>query len=299
MKKRLMAAVAVATASLIALGGCTAGSSSSAKADNGDKKDISMVVVQGWAEDAAVSEIWKQVLDKRGYDVQFKSLAVGPTYASLAKGELDINMDAWLPTSQAAYWKKYGKHLDDLGAWYKYAPETIAVNKSAPIDSLSELAANADKFDNEIIGIEAGTGEMQVVQDDLVPAYGLQKMKVVTSSSTAMLAALKKAVTEHKNIVVTLWRPHWAYAAFPIKDLKDPKHAWGKANHIDTVVRKGFTSDYPTLTKWLKNFRFPPKLLSDLENKMFNSGAKPDQYPAIVKKWLAAHPSFTKSLTQG
>lgn len=140
---------------------------------------------------------------------------------------------------------------------------------------------------------------MARVEDHVVPDYGLQKMEIVTSSSPAMLAQLKKAIREHKNIAVTLWRPHWAYSALPLKDLKDPKGGMGKANEIDTVVRKGFDKDYPTLTKWLKNFTFPPELLSDLENQLFNvdGGADEKEYPAITKKWLSKHEDFKKSLT--
>ena len=33
-----------------------------------------------------------------------------------------------------------------------------------------------------------------------------------------------------EDIVVTLWRPHWAYTAFPIKDLEDPQ---GKLGDFD------------------------------------------------------------------
>lgn len=304
MTKRPLKAVAVVAASLLALAGCSsAGPAASGGQENGpangDKKALNMVVIEGWAENVAVANVWKQVLKQKGYDITFKTAAVGPTYAGMASGDLDLNFDAWLPYGQKNYWDKYGKDLINLGPWYTDAPLTIAVNEDAPIDSLTELADHADAFDNRIVGIEAGTGEMGRVADHVVPDYGLEKMDVVTSSSPAMLAQLKKAVKEHKNIVVTLWKPHWAYAALPIKDLRDPKGSMGKANEIDTVVRKGFDKDYPTLTTWLKHFTFPPDLLADLENELFNvgGGAEEDEYPAIVKKWLAEHKDFERSLT--
>lgn len=300
MTKRPLKVAAVIAASLIALSGCSATASSGSDGPaNGDKKDLNMVVIQGWAENVAAANVWKIVLEKKGYDVTFKTAAVGPTYAGMADGDLDLNFDAWLPYGQKEYWDKYGKDLINLGPWYKDAPLTIAVNKDAPIDSLEELAANADLFDNKIIGIEAGTGEMGRVENHVVPDYGLKNMEIVTSSSPAMLAQLKKAMKEHKNIAVTLWRPHWAYSAYPIKDLKDPHGSMGKANEIDTVVRKGFDTDYPTLTKWLKKFSFNPELLADLENELFNVGGGADEkeYPAITAKWLAKHTDFEKSLT--
>ncbi|MDK6646294.1 glycine betaine ABC transporter substrate-binding protein, partial [Actinotignum timonense] len=79
-------------------------------------------------------------------------------FTGLAEGDFDLLMDGWLPTTHKDYAEKYGDQIQDFGAWYDNAKLTIAVNKDAPIDSLDELAANADKFNNEIIGIDAGAG---------------------------------------------------------------------------------------------------------------------------------------------
>lgn len=302
MKNRLLTTIAMGAAALFALTACSAGEPANAGSangsDNGDRKNLKIAVFSGWAEGEAASYLWQQVLDDKGYDVTLESATAGPVFTGVSQGDYDVTFDVWLPNTHKSYWKKYGDKLDDLGAWYKNAPLTVAVNKDAPIDSLADLAKNADKFDNKIVGIEPGAGLTGVVKNSVIPAYGLGKMDFQTSSTAAMLAALKKATKEHKNIVVTLWKPHWAYNAFPIKDLKDPKGALGKPDHIDTVARLGFEHDYPQLTKWLKNFSFDDKLLADLENKMFNSGADASDYPGIVKDWMANHKQFVDGLTK-
>ncbi|MCX7522804.1 glycine betaine ABC transporter substrate-binding protein [Microbacterium sp. STN6] len=302
MKKRLLTTIAVGAATVLALGACSAGDSGSGSGSdgpsNGDKKDLKIAVFSGWAEGEAASYLWQQVLEEKGYDVSLESATAGPVFTGVSQGDYDVTFDVWLPNTHKKYWAKYGDKLDDLGAWYKNAPLTVAVNKDAPIDSLADLAANADKFDNKIIGIEPGAGLTSVMNDSVIPQYGLDKMEFQTSSTAAMLAALKKATKEGSNIVVTLWKPHWAYSAFPIKDLKDPKGALGKPDHVDTVARTGFEDDYPTLTSWLKNFSFSDELLADLENKMFNSGADESDYPGIVKDWMADHKDFVDSLTK-
>jgi len=299
MKKRALMTVAAAAVTLLSLTACSgSGSGSSSDGpDNGDKADVTIGVFSGWAEGEASSYVWKQVLEDKGYDVDLETATAGPLFTALSKGQYDATFDVWLPNTHKAYWEKYGDKLEDLGSWYQNAPLTIAVNKDAPIDSLSQLASHAKDFDNTIVGIEPGAGETGVVKDSVIPAYGLDKMNFETSSTAAMLSELKRATKDGDNIVVTLWEPHWAYDAFPLKNLKDPKGALGKPDHIDVVGRDGFTKDYPTLSKWLKNFKFDGKLLANLENKMFNSGADESQYPSIVKKWLAAHPDFEKSLT--
>jgi glycine betaine/proline transport system substrate-binding protein len=298
MKKRLLTSIAVGAATVLALTGCSAGGSGGDGPDNGDKADLTINVFSGWAEDVAVSNVWKEVLEKKGYNVTLETTTAGPGFTGLSKGDYDVNFDAWLPNTHKAYWEKYGDKLDNLGPWYEKAPLTLAVNKDAPIDSIADLAANADKFDNKIVGIEPGAGETGVVKDSVIPAYGLEKMDFITSSTAAMLAELKKDIKNGDNVVVTLWKPHWAYNEFPLKDLKDPKGALGKPDSINTMVRKGFKDDYPTLTKWFSNFSFPDKELFDLENKLFNSGADESEYPQIVQDWLADHKDFAKSLTK-
>jgi glycine betaine/proline transport system substrate-binding protein len=300
MKKRLLTTIAAGAITALALAGCSSGGSGDSGnggSDSGDKKDLKIAVFSGWAEGEATSYLWQQVLEDKGYDVDLESATAGPVFTGVSQGDYDVTFDVWLPSTHKKYWEKYGDKLEDIGSWYKNAPLTIAVNKDAPIDSLADLAANADKFDNKIVGIEPGAGETGVVKDSVIPTYGLDKMDFQTSSTAAMLAALKKATKDGTNIAVTLWKPHWAYNAFPIKDLKDPQGALGKPDHIDVVGRTGFKKDYPQLTKWFGNFSFPDEKLADLENKMFNSGADESDYPEIVKKWMKSNSDFVDGLT--
>lgn len=298
MKKRFMAAVAVGAVALLGLTACAQGEGSSDTLENGDKKDITIGVFNGWPEGEAASYVWKSVLEEKGYNVSLKYAEAGPVFAAVSKGDYDLALDAWLPTTHASYMKQYGEKLVDLGAWNSEAKLTMAVNEDAPIDSLDQLAANADKFDNKIIGIEPGAGLTEAVQTKTIPEYGLDKMKFITSSTPAMLAELTKATKAKKNIVVTLWKPQWAYDAFPIKDLKDPKETLGTAESIHSIADLDFEKDYPTLTKWMKNFKFPSDRLFSLENVMYNGTGDVKDYTPIVQKWLDENKDFADGLTK-
>jgi glycine betaine/proline transport system substrate-binding protein len=72
-----------------------------------------------------------------------------------------------------------------------------------------------DEVGHKIIGIEPGAGLTMATQR-MIKDYGLSDWTLQTSTTAAMLAALKKAVDAKKPIVVTLWRPHWAYSAYPL-----------------------------------------------------------------------------------
>ena len=79
------------------------------------------------------------------------------------------------------------------------------MNADAPIDSLEELAANADLFDNRIVGIEPGAGLTEATEQTRSRSYGLEGMDFLTSSTPAMLTELKAATDAGENIAVTLW----------------------------------------------------------------------------------------------
>jgi glycine betaine/proline transport system substrate-binding protein len=110
-----------------------------------------------------------------------------------------------------------------------------------------------------------------------------------------MLAELEKSLNAHQSIAVTLWHPHWAYAKFPLKDLEDPKGLMGKAEHLDILGKKGFSTTYPQVATWMKNFKLPPENLQSLEDLILNKYKNdPDK---AVNEWLSD--SANKSLVDG
>ncbi|WP_242911070.1 glycine betaine ABC transporter substrate-binding protein [Actinomadura terrae] len=270
-----------------------------AACDSGDKKDdkkVTIGVVSGWAEGEAATALWKRLLTDKGYKADVKTLDTGPLYTGMAKGDVDLFIDSWLPGTHEDYWKQYGKKLEKLGVWYDKAPLTIAVPNYSPLKSLDDLKGKGGQYGGKIVGIEKSSGLYRVSQEKMLPAYGLKdEYKVTTSSTAAMLTELKKATDAKKDIIVTLWRPHWAYSKFPVRDLTDPKGAMGQPDGINTVARKDFSDDKPEVAGWLKKFRMDDKQLGSLEDLIENKyKGQPDQ---AVTEWLKANPSFAQSMT--
>ncbi|WP_026851748.1 glycine betaine ABC transporter substrate-binding protein [Glaciibacter superstes] len=298
MKKRLMTGLAIGAIAALGLTACASGSGESSDGPkNGDKKDLTVAVFNGWPEGEAASYLWKSVLEEKGYNVELEYADAGPVFAGLSTGDYDVAFDGWLPTTHQTYMEKYGDDLVDLGAWNDEASLTIAVNEDAPIDSLEELAANADKFDNRLVGIEPGAGLTEATENAVIPGYGLDKMEFLTSSTPAMLSELKAATDAGENIAVTLWRPHWAYDEFPLKDLEDPKGTLGTAESIHSIGSSAFEKDFPGLTKWVEAFKLDSDLLYSLENAMFNGNEDTKDYTPIVEKWITENQDYVDGLT--
>ena len=237
----------------------------------------------------------KVALEEQGYNVKLQDAEVGVIFTGLAEGDFDLLMDGWLPTTHKDYAEKYGDQIQDFGAWYDNAKLTIAVNKDAPIDSLDELAANADKFNNEIIGIDAGAGLTRVTKNQVIPQYGLEDMNFKISSTATMLGALKGAMQSGDDIVVTLWSPHWAYDAFDIKDLKDPKGALGGAEKAHSFGRGDFSKDYPEVADMLKHLKVSDEELYSLENYVLNK-KEGKNLVQDTRDWMEKNPDFAKRL---
>jgi glycine betaine/proline transport system substrate-binding protein len=290
---------ALATTALgltVALAACSSGDPADGdRLENGDLSTVSIGVHSGWDEGIAVSALFSSMLEDEGYTVESQEADPGVVYTGLTGGDFDVNFDMWLPSTHADYLEQYGEEMEQLGVWYDEAKLTIAVNEDAPITSLDELAEHADEFDNRIVGIESGAGLTRITQDEAIPAYGLEGMEFVVSSTPAMLAELKGATDAGENIAVTLWRPHWAYDEYPVRDLEDPEGAMGEAEEIHTVGRLGFSEDYPTLTKLIESFTLTDEQLFSLENLMFNEDGGGDP-TGSAEAWLEENPDFVSDL---
>jgi len=297
MKKRTIAAsVALGTSAVLALAACSPPGSSSASEtlENGDQSVVDMAVFNGWDEGIAASWLWKTVLEEQGYTVNLTMADVAPVYQGLTTDDYDVVLDTWLPVTHKEYIDEYGDDLTDLGAWNDGAKLAIAVNADAPIDSIDELNENADLFGGTIVGIEPAAGLTSAVENATIPDYDITDLTLQTSSTAAMLTELKSATDAGENIAVTLWSPHWAYDAFPIKD---PKGTLGDAEGIHSFGGKSFTADYPQLTEWLEGFEMDNDRLSSLENAMFNSGVDGSDYTDAVSTWIDENQDYVDGLT--
>lgn len=258
MRKILNLTLAVAI--MVAVASCGGGQKE-------EKKEV-FIPYPNWSEGIAMTHLAKAYLDQKGYDVDIKPIEPGPIYASLSKGDADVFLDAWLPHTHAEYWDRFGDKIDHIGTAFPGGTTGLVVPSSNPLNSIEELNEHADKFDNEIIGIGSGAG---IHKNTLkaIEEYDLD-FKQVTSSGTAMVAALEKGINDEGWVVVTGWKPHFKWARYDIKYLEDPKGVY-PADEMRILARKGFTEDFPTLAKFFDNFKFEEEKLYELMDDVSNA----------------------------
>jgi glycine betaine/proline transport system substrate-binding protein len=293
--KRITSVIAMSAVAALALGGCAAADESTDTASS-QSKDITIAVFNGWDEGIAASELWKAVLEEKGYTVELEYADVVPVFAGLASNDYDLTLDVWEPNTHKEYLDEFGDDVVDLGAWNEESKLTIAVNEDSPITSLADLADNADAFGNKIIGIEPGSGLSAITTNEVIPAYGLEGMEYITSSTAAMLTELTAATDAGENIVVTLWEPHWAYGAFPIRNLEDPEGILSSVESLHAVASTDFAANSAEAATWIGNFEMSLDQLYSLENLLFVENDT-DDYAPLVKQWMDDNREYVDGLT--
>src|SRR5699024_2324083 len=205
VKSRLFKSAAALSVGALALTAC--GDDGGDTAGGGEGGEITIGVFNGWEEGIAASELWAYVLEEEGYEVNLEYADPAPVYSGLSTNDYNVTLDTWRPVTNADYVEEYSEDISNLGSWNEESSLHLVVNEAAPIDSIEELADNADEFNNEIIGIDPGAGITQLTESEVIPTYGLEDMEYTTSGTPAMLQELESATEAGENIVVTLWRP--------------------------------------------------------------------------------------------
>ena len=112
----------------------------------------------GWTDITSTTAVSSVILDALGYETETKLLSVPVTYASLAKGDIDVFLGNCMPTMEAdiAPYRDAGT-VDTVRENLEGAKYTLAVNDKAAmagIRNFADIAKFRDKLDSKIYGIE-------------------------------------------------------------------------------------------------------------------------------------------------
>ncbi|KGP73729.1 glycine betaine ABC transporter substrate-binding protein [Pontibacillus yanchengensis] len=217
-----------------------------------------------WAENIAVTNMWKVILEDKGYNVELNNLNMGSTMRALETGDLDASLEIWLPVQDANYLKKYKDSVNFSDAtWYDNAKVGLVVpTYLEEINSIKDLNEHKEKFDSEIVGFEPGAGTMEVTQQ-LIKDYNLD-FELLSSSESAMIAEIGNAIEDEKAIVAPLWSPHWVFSKYDLKFLEDPQNTYGGVEKIHHATKQGFTEEFPKVSEWFKNWKMNDQEIGQL-----------------------------------
>lgn len=291
--------IGLTAAAALALSACGGGDDAGDSGENGEAGGtVTLGIIPSWTDGLSMAYLWQAILEDEGYEVEIEEINdAAPLYTGVAQGDLDVYPSAWPEVTHAEYMEEYGDDLEDLGAYYEGAVLTLAVPEYTEIDSIEELPENAEDFNGQVIGIEPGSGHMGVTANDVFPAYGLDgDFELVESSTAAMLTELGSAIDAEEDIVVTLWRPFYAYGDFDLKDLEDPEGALGEPETLNFIANSEFSGEFPEVAEWMGNFTLSDEEYAELEDMMVNEYADNEEEGA--QAWMEDNAEMIDALKE-
>ena len=250
----------------------------------GTKKDTITLAYVEWDSEVASTNVLAEVLKSQGYDVQLVPLDNAITWKSVAEGNVDASVSAWLPTTHQAQYGKYQDKLIDLGVNLSGTNLGFAVPSYMGISSMEELRTQAGQ---KIIGIEPGAGIMSSAETALEEYANLSSWELTSSSTGAMVTSLEQALKNREDIVITAWSPHWMFAKYDLVMLEDSKGSFGEEESIHTIARRGLKEEQAKAYRIIDQFHWESE---DMQSVMLAiaEGQSPSQ---AAKEWIALHPN--------
>jgi len=151
-----------------------------------------------------------------------------------------------------------------------------------------------ESLNYKITGIDPGAGIMEA-SANAIEEYELTDWDLVSGSSAAMTASLKKAYDKEEPIVVTGWTPHWKFAKYDLKYLEDPKEVFGGEEEIVTIGRTGLQEDLPEAHQILSQFNWSQDDMGEVMISI-QEGAKEEE---AAQKWVDANGDKVAEWTDG
>lgn len=273
----------------LAFGALAAGCGGGGSGSSEENKTLTLGIAAGWTENVAVSNLAKVVLEEElGYEeVEVQTADLGIVFEGVGNGDLDAFQDVWLP-NHAALLEAVENDVAQLDPWYTGDSQFGVVAPSymdiTSIDQLNEAGAT------DIVGIDPGAVIMTAIQENTIPAYGLDQ-NLIQSSEAAMLAEVEKRYAAEEPFAFIAWTPHWMNEAYDFTYLEDPENTLVNPTgdpldqaELSSIVREDLESEDPVAFAYLNEFALTEEQANTLENAINEEGS--DEPTKGAKVWL-------------
>lgn len=250
--------------------------------------------VPAWPGVEIKSAVVQEILEPLGYNVEVQKASAPIIYRGLADGSVDINMSAWSPGQRSSFgpYVEEGKVLE-LAENLRGATAGFAVPDyvyEAGLQSDTQITEYAEEFDRKVYCIDPGSGANEVVKKAInEDVYGMGDWEIVASSTSGMLAQVKKTMKDEGWIMFCGWRPHWMNVIHDMKYLKDPKDLWGPnggESRVYTLATDSYPDVNPEIATFFKRFQVDSSVQSEW---IYQYAYKEREAEAVAQEWIRAN----------
>lgn len=242
-----------------------------------------------WPGVTVKTHVAAKIAQYLGYETELTAAPETVIFRSLENDDLDIFLGNWLPTMELTFNEYQEKgvvhnvriNLEDV----VYRTAVPAYVYEAGVESLADLQENADKFNNEIYGLEPGNAGNIVIQDAIDDnTYNLEDWSLRESSTAGMLSSVQRAVDNEEWIAFNGWKPHYMNLMFDLKYLEDPEGIWGEEDSVYTAAREGYQNENPNFYQFLEQFTVTAPIQNIWIDEYQNKDRDPEE---VAEEWIA------------
>ncbi|MCF1708890.1 choline ABC transporter substrate-binding protein [Tabrizicola sp. J26] len=258
----------------------------------------------GWTDNMAQNGVATVVLKALGYEVKDDLLSLPIIFESLARNDIDVFLDMWLPSMEGmiAPYRDAGT-IDTVRADLEGAKFTLATNsagKALGIADFKDVAPHSAELDGKMYGVEPGNDGNRLILDIIEKnAFGMGDLNLVESSEQAMISEVAKLTKDGKPVVWLAWEPHPMNVALDITYLTGGDEYFGPdfgGATVYSISRKGYVAECPNTGKFFQNLVFSLPMENELMGAILNDGADPLD---AARAWLGQHPEVLGPWLEG
>ncbi|NHO55298.1 glycine/betaine ABC transporter substrate-binding protein [Acetobacter estunensis] len=265
-----------------------------ANADEAASCSTVRIAEAGWSDNAAANGIAATVLAGMGYKTDIPLLSIAMTYVSMRNRRIDVFMGNWDPAGMGTI-KPFlaDGSVKQIGVNLSGGHFTLAVPEytwKEGLQTFDDLKKWAPKLDDKIYGLESGNaGNLLILNGMKHDLFGLSQFRLVESSEEGMLGTVDRMIRNHQPVVFLGWEPHPMNNRFAMRYLSGGSSIFGPDNGsvVHTVIRKGYDSECPNVTRFFEQLRFSIPTENTLMGEIRDKHESPKD---AALAWLKAHP---------
>jgi glycine betaine/proline transport system substrate-binding protein len=286
-----------------------------------DSSDPIKIITNNWTSQVVLSNIVGQLLESKGYNVEYVPSDTQLQYTALANGDMDFQIEVWEGSQAESFEKAVAAGALDLGAheaitredwWYpSYVKEVCpGLPDWKALDACAEKFATAETGSKgRFVGPPADWGKHY---SERIQALGMNFQEVPVGQAATLWAELQAAYDRKEPVVLFNWTPNFIeakfegeFVAFPTYDpacLSDPK--WGSnpdalydcgapANgYLKKAGSKQLAEKWPAATEILKKVNFTNPQIAEAAKMVDVDGLTPED---AARKWVSENEATWKA----
>ncbi len=286
-----------------ALGGIAMATAGTIQADVPESEDPIIIGINEWTGQHISSYVAGHILEKMGYNVEYKTAAVLPMGTAVADGNITLGLELW-DNNMGEWWPSQleSGEVEDMGTLgldaregWLYPKHVEELCPGLPdweaFVGCAEVFSTAETFpDGRFIEYPADWSDRAT---QLIASEGLPFQAIPAGSEGALVAEFKAAVDKDSALVMMFWAPHWLLF----------EHEYGWVDMPEDLVNKGsmqkprvFKSGWPGMKdKWPVAYKFITSYQLDNKVQEFLMGRIDRDGDDAVKatlEWVEANQDY-------